>query len=85
MLRLYLGSAAGEPGATFTASTFAFGFGLGYDIFSKKDTIFSALTLTVDWLATRGDGDGAGALDTSPYAIEEGGALIFGLKVRMGI
>jgi hypothetical protein len=84
-VRLYLGSAAGVTGGPFTAPTFAFGLGLGYDILSKKETLFTALTLTVDWLATRGDGDGAGALDNSPYAIEDGGAIIFGLKARLGI
>ncbi|MDR1316098.1 MAG: hypothetical protein LBK13_04410 [Spirochaetales bacterium] len=83
-VRLYLGSAAAATGATFDASTFAFGLGLGYDIFSKKDTLFSALTLSVDWLATRGNGSTTVA-DKSPYSIEEGGALIFGLKARLGI
>jgi hypothetical protein len=81
-VRLYIGSTA--AGAVFINPTPAFGLGIGYDIFNKKNTLFSALTVGLDWLATRGNGGVAGT-DTSPYTIDEGGAFIFGLKARLGI
>jgi hypothetical protein len=60
-------------------SDLGFGLGVGYDIFSNKNGLFSALVLSLDWFASN---DPSGA---KPYRIENGGVFTMGLKSRIGL
>ena len=53
----------------------AFGAGLEYDFFTKKDNLFTGMGIFVDWLAT----------DGGLFDVASGGALTFGLKTKIGI
>ncbi len=55
----------------------AFGIGVAYDIFSKKDALFSNLSINIDWLATATAG--------STYDVATGGVILFGLRTQMGL
>ena len=57
------------------AAAAAFGVGLSYDLFSKKDALFSNMSINIDWLA-----DNAGA-----YPVANGGVILFGLRTQVGL
>ena len=65
---LYTGSETSVGGA-------AFGLGLEYDFFTKKDGLFSAMGVYVDWLASSAAG---------VAALEDGGIIAMGLKTKVG-
>jgi hypothetical protein len=52
------------------------GFGISYDLFSKKDTLFTALGIGIDWF---------GATTGGVHTAISGGAVQFGIKVKVGI
>ena len=54
----------------------AFGVGLSYDLFSKKDALFSNMSINIDWMA-----DNGGAL----YDVANGGVILFGLRTEVGL
>ncbi len=53
----------------------AFGVGLSYDLFAKKDALFSNMSINIDWLA-----DNAGT-----YPVATGGVVLFGLRTQVGL
>ena len=53
----------------------SFGVGVGYDIFTKKDALFSKLSINLDWLATNG----------GAYDVANGGVILFGLRTQVGL
>ncbi|MDA3938418.1 MAG: hypothetical protein PF693_03790 [Spirochaetia bacterium] len=53
------------------------GIGVGYDIFTKKDALFSNLSINVDWFAT--------TRATSTFDIADGGVIFFGLRSQVGL
>ncbi len=53
------------------------GMGFGYEIFSKKDALFSSLTINIDWFAT--------TPAASTYDIADGGVILFGLRTQVGL
>ncbi len=65
---LYTGSESVGAGA-------AFGLGVAYDFFTKKEGLFSSMGVYVDWLASSAAGVGA---------MEDGGIIAMGLKTKVG-
>lgn len=57
------------------ATAAAFGVGLSYDLFSKKDALFSNMSINIDWLADNG----------GFYDIADGGVILFGLRTQVGL
>lgn len=55
----------------------AFGVGLSYDLFSKKDALFSNMSINIDWLAENNPGLG--------FDIADGGVILFGLRTEVGL
>lgn len=53
----------------------AFGVGLSYDLFSKKDALFSNMSINIDWLAENG----------GTYDVANGGVILFGLRTEVGL
>ena len=72
---LYTGSAS-TTGALASTDA-AFGLGLSYDFFTKKDGIFSAMGVYIDWMASS-------TSNKNVAAIADGGALAMGLKTKVG-
>lgn len=58
---------------------FAFGLGLGYDFFTKKNRLFSSVGIYIDYIATNSD------KDLDPYSLQNGGLFLIGLKTSLGI
>jgi len=58
----------------------AFGVGLSYDLFTKKDALFSSMSINVDWLADDTATGTAGA-----YPVADGGVILFGLRTEVGL
>ncbi|MCK5198352.1 MAG: hypothetical protein KAR21_08380 [Spirochaetales bacterium] len=53
------------------------GIGIGYEIFSKKDALFTNLSINMDWFAT--------TPAASAFDIADGGVIFFGLKTQVGL
>jgi hypothetical protein len=53
------------------------GIGVGYEIFSKKDALFSKLSVNIDWFAT--------TPAASAFDIANGGVILFGLRTQVGL
>jgi len=68
-LTVYTGTTGPVP------ATAAFGVGLSYDLFSKKDALFSNMSINIDWLA-----DASGS-----YDVANGGVILFGLRTQVGL
>ncbi len=68
-ISVYSGSYLNKPG---------FGLGLGYDFLVNKSAMFSAMGIYLDWMANNGAAGAAGS-------VEDGGALMIGLKAKFGI
>ncbi len=62
-------------GAETAGPIVAFGAGLEYDFFTKKDGLFTGMGVFVDWLATNG----------GVFNVSDGGVVTFGLKTKIGI
>ena len=67
-LTVYTGKITAVPDA-------AFGVGLSYDLFSKKDALFSNMSINIDWLASNG----------GTYDVANGGVVLFGLRTDVGL
>lgn len=53
----------------------AFGLGLSYDLFSKKDALFSNMSINIDWFAS----------DGGVYPVDGGGVILLGLRTQVGL